>query len=75
MDVAQLWAETRAGDAGSRGALIERYSDLAVGIARCMRIPSTSLADRDDAASAAQRHAMIVDRLRSTGWSLASYTT
>lgn len=53
MDVAQLWAETRAGDAGSRGALIERYSDLAVGIARCMRIPSTSLADRDDAASAA----------------------
>lgn len=53
MDVAQLWAETRAGDAGSRGALIERYSDLAVGIARCMRIPSTSVADRDDAASAA----------------------
>ena len=29
----------------------------------------------NDAASAAQRHAMIVDRLRSTGWSLASYTT
>lgn len=53
MDVAQLWVETRAGDAGSRGALIERYSDLAVGIARCMRLPSTSLADRDDAASAA----------------------
>ena len=53
MDVAQLWAQSRAGDAGSRGALIERYSDLAVGIARCMRIPSTSLADRDDAASAA----------------------
>jgi RNA polymerase sigma factor for flagellar operon FliA len=53
VDVAQLWAQTRAGDAGSRGALIERYSDLAVGIARCMRIPSTSLADRDDAASAA----------------------
>jgi RNA polymerase sigma factor for flagellar operon FliA len=53
VDVAQLWAETRAGDVGSRGALIERYSDLAVGIARCMRIPSTSLADRDDAASAA----------------------
>ena len=53
VDIAQLWALTRAGDAGSRGALIERYSDLAVGIARCMRIPSTSLADRDDAASAA----------------------
>ena len=48
-----MWAESRAGDAGSRGALIERYSDLAVGIARCMRIPPTSLADRDDAASAA----------------------
>ena len=48
-----MWAQSRAGDAGSRGALIERNSDLAVGIARCMRIPSTSLADRDDAASAA----------------------
>ena len=53
MDVAQLWANSRAGDAGSRGALNERYADLAVGIARCMRIPSASLADRDDAASAA----------------------
>lgn len=53
MDVAQLWADSRAGDAGSRGALIERYADLAIGIARCMRIPSASLADRDDAASAA----------------------
>ncbi len=53
MDIAQLWADSRAGDAGSRGALIERYSDLAVGIARCMRIPTASLADRDDAASAA----------------------
>jgi len=53
VDVAQLWANSRAGDAGSRGALIERYADLAVGIARCMRIPSASLADRDDAASAA----------------------
>jgi RNA polymerase sigma factor for flagellar operon FliA len=53
VDVAQLWADSRAGDAGSRGALIERYADLAVGIARCMRIPSASLADRDDAASAA----------------------
>ena len=53
MDLAQLWADSRAGDARSRGALIERYSDLAVGIAHCMRIPPTSLADRDDAASAA----------------------
>ena len=53
MDVAQLWANSRAGDTGSRGALIERYADLAIGIARCMRIPSASLADRDDAASAA----------------------
>jgi RNA polymerase sigma factor for flagellar operon FliA len=53
VDLAQLWASCRVGDASSRGALIERYSDLAVGIARCMRIPSTSLADRDDAASAA----------------------
>jgi RNA polymerase sigma factor for flagellar operon FliA len=53
VDVAQLWANSRAGDTGSRGALIERYADLAFGIARCMRIPSASLADRDDAASAA----------------------
>ena len=53
MDVAQLWANSRAGDTGSRGALIERYADLAIGIAHCMRIPSASLADRDDAASAA----------------------
>jgi len=53
VDVAQLWANSRAGDTGSRGALIERYADLAIGIARCMRIPSASLADRDDAASAA----------------------
>ena len=53
MDLAQLWADSRAGDAGSRGALIERYSDLAIGIARCMRIPQASLADRDDVSSAA----------------------
>lgn len=53
MDVALLWAKCRAGDAASRGALIERYADLAIGIARCMRIPSASLADRDDIASAA----------------------
>ena len=53
MDVAQLWANSRAGDTGSRGALIERYADLAIGIARCMRIPSASLADRDDVSSAA----------------------
>lgn len=53
MDLAQLWASCRAGDTGSRGALIERYADLAIGISRCMRIPPTSLADRDDVASAA----------------------
>jgi RNA polymerase sigma factor for flagellar operon FliA len=53
VDLAQLWASSRAGDAASRGALIERYSDLAIGIARCMRIPQTSLADRDDLSSAA----------------------
>jgi RNA polymerase sigma factor for flagellar operon FliA len=53
VDLAQVWASCRAGDAGSRGALIERYSDLAIGISRCMRIPPTSLADRDDVASAA----------------------
>jgi len=53
VDVAQLWANSRAGDTGSRGALIERYADLAIGIARCMRIPSASLADRDDVSSAA----------------------
>jgi RNA polymerase sigma factor FliA len=53
VELAQVWASCRAGDAGSRGALIERYSDLAIGISRCMRIPPTSLADRDDVASAA----------------------
>jgi RNA polymerase sigma factor for flagellar operon FliA len=53
VDIAQLWASSRAGDAGSRGALIERYADLAIGIARCMRVPASSLADRDDVASAA----------------------
>ncbi len=53
MDLAQLWASCRAGDTGSRGALIERYADLAIGISRCMRIPPTSLADRDDVSSAA----------------------
>ena len=53
MDLTQMWVSCRAGDAGSRGALIERYSDLAIGISRCMRIPPTSLADRDDVASAA----------------------
>lgn len=53
MELAQLWANSRAGDARSRGALIERYSDLAIGIARCMRIPQAALADRDDVASAA----------------------
>jgi RNA polymerase sigma factor (sigma-70 family) len=53
VDLAQMWASCRAGDAGSRGALIERYSDLAIGISRGMRIPPTSLADRDDVASAA----------------------
>jgi RNA polymerase sigma factor FliA len=53
VDLAQQWASCRAGDAGARGALIERYSDLAIGVSRCMRIPPTSLADRDDVASAA----------------------
>jgi len=53
VDIAQLWASSRAGDAGSRGALIERYADLAIGIARCMRIPTSSLADQDDVSSAA----------------------
>jgi len=53
VDLAQLWASSRAGDTGSRGALIERYSDLAIGIARCMRVPHASLADSDDIASAA----------------------
>jgi RNA polymerase sigma factor FliA len=53
VELAQMWASCRAGDTGSRGALIERYSDLAIGISRCMRIPPTSLADRDDIASAA----------------------
>lgn len=53
MDAAQLWAGCRAGDAGSRGLLIERYTKLAVGIARCMRVSNATVADRDDVASAA----------------------
>jgi RNA polymerase sigma factor for flagellar operon FliA len=33
--------------------LIERYVNLAIGIARCMRVPTVSVADRDDVVSAA----------------------
>lgn len=53
MELAQLWVDSRAGDAACRGALIERYSDLAVSLARCIRVPPASLADRDDISSAA----------------------
>ncbi len=53
METAQLWAHSRAGDAASRGMLIEGYTNLAIGIARCMRVPNASVADRDDIVSAA----------------------
>ncbi len=53
METDQLWARCRAGDAAARGLLIEGYTSLAIGIARCMRVPQASLADRDDVVSAA----------------------
>jgi RNA polymerase sigma factor FliA len=53
VDTARLWASCRAGDAASRGLLIERYTDLAIGIARCMRVPNATVTDRDDVVSAA----------------------
>ena len=53
MDVAQLWARCRAGDAQARGALIERYVSLARSLARRVRMVSSPLSDDDDIASAA----------------------
>jgi RNA polymerase sigma factor for flagellar operon FliA len=53
VDTAQLWARCRAGDASSRGTLIERYMPLARGLARRRRLVDTPLADEDDLASAA----------------------
>ncbi len=53
MDTAQLWARCRAGDASSRGALIERYIPLARGLARRRRLVDTPVTDQDDLASAA----------------------
>ncbi len=53
METAQLWARCRAGDALSRGALIERYVPLARALARRVRLVDTPLADADDLASAA----------------------
>jgi RNA polymerase sigma factor for flagellar operon FliA len=53
VETAQLWARCRAGDALSRGALIERYVPLARALARRVRLVDTPLADADDLASAA----------------------
>jgi len=53
VDTVQLWARCRAGDASSRGALIERYLPLARALARRIRLVNTPLADDDDLASAA----------------------
>ncbi len=53
MDLAQLWARCRAGDASARGALIERYWPLARGLSRRVRMIDSPLADADDIASAA----------------------
>ena len=52
LDTAQLWARCRAGDAESRGRLIERYVPLARTCARRVRIESAVL-DSDDLFSAA----------------------
>jgi RNA polymerase sigma factor for flagellar operon FliA len=53
LETAQLWARCRAGDASSRGALIERYVPLARALARRMRVASSAAADADDMFSAA----------------------
>jgi RNA polymerase sigma factor for flagellar operon FliA len=53
VDTVQLWARCRAGDASSRGALIERYMPLARSLSRRVRLVDTPLADSDDLASAA----------------------
>ena len=53
MDVAQLWARCRAGDAQARAALIERYVPLARGLSRRVRMVGSPLSDADDIASAA----------------------
>src|SRR5947199_2365070 len=52
LETAQLWARCRAGDAESRGRLIERYVPLARTCARRVRIESAVL-DSDDLFSAA----------------------
>lgn len=53
MDLTMLWHRLSTGEDGARGALIEAYAELAVGIARGMRVPIGALADRDDLESAA----------------------
>jgi RNA polymerase sigma factor for flagellar operon FliA len=53
VDVAQLWARCRAGDAQARAALIERYLPLARSLARRVRMVGSPLSDSDDLASAA----------------------
>lgn len=53
METAQLWARCRAGDAGSRAALIERYIPLARTLARRVKVIGNAVADADDVSSAA----------------------
>lgn len=53
VDIGQLWASCRQGDAASRCALIERYVPLATSVARRMRVPTGALMGRDDVESAA----------------------
>jgi RNA polymerase sigma factor for flagellar operon FliA len=53
VDVAQLWARCRAGDAQARAALIERYVPLARSLSRRVRMVGSALTDADDIASAA----------------------
>jgi RNA polymerase sigma factor for flagellar operon FliA len=53
VDLAQLWAGCKAGDATSRGTLIERYVALAGRIARRVPAPTSGPIGRDDLESAA----------------------
>ncbi|MBM4421006.1 MAG: sigma-70 family RNA polymerase sigma factor [Chloroflexi bacterium] len=53
MELEALWARHRAGERDVRDLLIEAYAPLASETARRMRVPTGSLAGRDDLESAA----------------------
>lgn len=47
-----LWRRARRGDVAARGELIERYRPFVTQLVRRMGLPTTTVADRDDLASA-----------------------